>query len=422
MRIGNIKSIALVLIVNIVLLESFCLAFLLLASRTHGHYFVIPWSQYDEQVSTFSDQQVLEISRSFDRILSWDTTPGSAITRTNIADEPYTETINESGERACSAPYDSVVISSYGDSHTIGAEVNDDESWQCVLQARLGMQVQNFGVGGYGTDQALLKLERRLEQGFRTPYVVLGIHEENIGRTLNTYRPFYFNYPGTYLTFKPRYLLESGKLSLLETAYNLSTVEDVKRAIRVAAQNDYWYALNQAQMARIKPSFTWHALDLFLIVLERRGLFDHPFKGPIDFCPSCYTPPSPWHVPEADALMSAIIDRYVALSKEYDFFPIVLFYPLIIPGTESGTGYEPPYHTFSANLQRRHSIEDLQVIDMSDRINRASAPPIDMSRYKVTPTAGHTSAYGNRIIAEFVHQSLENSPMFDENAATSPIR
>ena len=49
--------------------------------------------------------------------------------------------------------------SAFGDSMTHGDEVTDDEAWLHRLSERLGCNVQNFGVGGYGLDQAALRYE-----------------------------------------------------------------------------------------------------------------------------------------------------------------------------------------------------------------------------------------------------------------------
>ncbi|MFC1735822.1 hypothetical protein ACFL1X_06875 [Candidatus Hydrogenedentota bacterium] len=51
-------------------------------------------------------------------------------------------------------------INTYGDSLTECSQVNDGETWQEYLAAHLGEPVRNFGVGGYGTYQAYLRMLR----------------------------------------------------------------------------------------------------------------------------------------------------------------------------------------------------------------------------------------------------------------------
>ena len=52
----------------------------------------------------------------------------------------------------------------------------------------------NFGVGGFGLDQAYLRYQKMIRE-FELPTVLLGFMPENMSRHVNTYRPFYF--PGT---------------------------------------------------------------------------------------------------------------------------------------------------------------------------------------------------------------------------------
>jgi hypothetical protein len=83
--------------------------------------------------------------------------------------------------------------------------------------------VINFGVSGYGPDQALLKLKRMYPKN-PTPIVMMGYFSENISRIVNTYR-FAYNLQRTgsflhdgkpyFAPTKPRFVLEDGKLHLI---------------------------------------------------------------------------------------------------------------------------------------------------------------------------------------------------------------
>lgn len=99
-----------------------------------------------------------------------------------------------------------------GDSYTWGErtwteEIRDQDTFGARLEHELdGVEVLNFGVSGYGTDQAVLRLEK---DGFRyaPDLVVLGIFTEDLER--NTYR---FH---TYA--KPYFSLEDGALRVAGT-------------------------------------------------------------------------------------------------------------------------------------------------------------------------------------------------------------
>ncbi|MFH1279964.1 MAG: SGNH/GDSL hydrolase family protein [Candidatus Eisenbacteria bacterium] len=105
-------------------------------------------------------------------------------------------------------------IAAFGDSFTHGDDVAGGEEWPALLEsAGDGWEVLNFGVPGYGTDQAYL---RYLEEGVRfSPDIVLiGFMTENIGRHLSVFRPFYR--PGTGVPLgKPRFLEDGDRLVLV---------------------------------------------------------------------------------------------------------------------------------------------------------------------------------------------------------------
>ena len=52
-------------------------------------------------------------------------------------------------------------VALYGNSFTYGEEVGDADAWGNVLSGMLGCRVANYGVGAYGTDQALLRFLRQ---------------------------------------------------------------------------------------------------------------------------------------------------------------------------------------------------------------------------------------------------------------------
>ncbi len=100
-------------------------------------------------------------------------------------------------------------IELFGDSFANGADVPFAQTWGQVLEAELrrrgiAAEVLNFGVGGYGMDQALLRWRK---QGRRlSPRVVLlGFQPENVKRNVNLVRLMYV--PDSRLPFtKPRFV------------------------------------------------------------------------------------------------------------------------------------------------------------------------------------------------------------------------
>jgi lysophospholipase L1-like esterase len=102
--------------------------------------------------------------------------------------------------------------STYGDSFTWGLDVPPDGAYPHQLGMLLGCGVVNYGVPGYGSDQALL-LFRAQARGDRAPVVVLAHVSENVLRNVNQYRNLL--YPGQQRGFKPRFVVDGDSLRLV---------------------------------------------------------------------------------------------------------------------------------------------------------------------------------------------------------------
>lgn len=102
-------------------------------------------------------------------------------------------------------PGEPVFALSFGDSFTHGDDVAPEGTWQHALAVALGRGVVDFGVPGYGADQALLRY-RRLEAEWPSRVVLIGLMADNIARHVNRYRPF-LSPEETIFFAKPRFEL-----------------------------------------------------------------------------------------------------------------------------------------------------------------------------------------------------------------------
>jgi hypothetical protein len=101
--------------------------------------------------------------------------------------------------------------SAYGDSFTFGVGLSPGESWPNQLSIRLGCRVANWGEPGYGVDQAVLRFLGNERE--RPRIAVLAIWPEDILRSVNRWQ-YLIASSGEY-SFKPRFVLEEGKLRLI---------------------------------------------------------------------------------------------------------------------------------------------------------------------------------------------------------------
>lgn len=102
-----------------------------------------------------------------------------------------------------------------GCSFTRGDEVQDDEAWPALLDRDADtLEVVNLGVGAYGIDQAILRMERDA-WFFEPDEVWIGIMPYATSRVLAQYRPSLQHWSST-PAFKPRFVVgERDELRLI---------------------------------------------------------------------------------------------------------------------------------------------------------------------------------------------------------------
>ena len=119
----------------------------------------------------------------------------------------FGERLSERGPRAP----DTRRIALIGCSFTHGDEVEAEETWAHHLaELRPDLDPWNLGVGGYGLDQAVLRLERVAAE-LQPDEVWIGLMPSALPRMLSLYRPAENHWSGA-VAFKPRFRLEAGAL------------------------------------------------------------------------------------------------------------------------------------------------------------------------------------------------------------------
>jgi hypothetical protein len=105
-------------------------------------------------------------------------------------------------------------IAIVGDSFTFGLEVPYEDTWGPQLEIALGLewQVLNFGVDGYGVDQAFLKYQLNV-LAWHPDIVILGVIEDDFRRTMGVYG--FLTFPGWLPFPKPRFVVRDHVLTPL---------------------------------------------------------------------------------------------------------------------------------------------------------------------------------------------------------------
>jgi hypothetical protein len=222
------------------------------------------------------------------------------------------------GERPRSIEYNKSLISTFGDSNTYCGEVKNNETWEERLSMLLQENIYNFGVGGYGTDQAYLKFLSIFPKA-RTPIVILGLITENINRIVNVYRPFYSENTGIKLT-KPRFILKQDRLLLLPNPVrSLDEIRCLRNTYFLSriGQNDFWFNRDRYPEFRFPYLRILFNKRIWLEIIYSRG-----GNKVSDINPRPYA--NLWEDGESTALMFKILESFIANIKDYDAVPIIM--------------------------------------------------------------------------------------------------
>jgi len=324
------------------------------------------------QAGTSHDGAVL-----FDTGLGWTFAPsrrsGDGVDNTNALAARGTR------EYGPTPPQRSSRVLTFGDSFTYCNHVGDDETWQRVLESRdPQLEVINFGVPSYGTDQALLRF-RRCGRDLGARVVVMGLMLENIGRNVNRYRPVYFAQSGT-LGIKPRFVLDGGDLVLVPIPYR-----DEGEALRAIGDGSVLDDLAAHEHWRDRPRVPFG--DTFATLRLLAG-----YIGSVQRRPSTL-----WSAPDEEPyrVTVAILAAFAAEARAAgaEFAPVLVFPPEDALATALGRA--PRYWSAMLADLGRHGVA---AIDSTDALVAACGDAGASSVF----ASGHLNARGNAAVADLL--------------------
>ena len=222
------------------------------------------------------DRAAFDRNTQFDAVLGWSPRPGS------VQDGAQ---FDWAGSRVGTGPLPPAesdvdrMVALVGCSFTLGSEVGDQETWACGLDERWsGTRIGNFGVGGYGADQALLRYRRDVAP-LKPDEVWFGFFPHAALRVSSQFPQLYLRWRARTVLFKPRFSLNSSEvLELHESPTRrpedaLRLIRDHEAFLDAIGDNDPW-------IARARPAYMGHgthwlhytSLGRVLLTLhERRG-------------------------------------------------------------------------------------------------------------------------------------------------------
>src|SRR5262249_11940994 len=282
-------------------------------------------------------------------------------------------------------------IALFGDSFTNGSNAPFEHTWGHVLETELrrrgvAAEVLNFGVGGYGMDQALLRW-RKQGRAFSPHIVLFGFQPENLKRNLNLIRLLYVLDSRLPFT-KPRFVPSGDTLRVVN-----SPAVPPESLAQVVEQFERWPLRDQEAFYRkrdytLRPLLWSKFLAFALAVLAHR--------------------PGPETALDAEVgrahTDSGVIARRIVDAFEREVRAAgATFYVVHLPPREMlmGTPSRPArlwYGELLTAFERDHRCIDPRPA----LLDRAQTVPLD-SLYDRT---SHYSAMANRIVGDVVAEAL----------------
>ncbi len=285
-------------------------------------------------------------------------------------------------------------VGTFGDSFVYGSEVSVDEAWPTLIDREEDprrIEVLNYGVPGYGTDQAYLRYLRDGTE-YAPDVVIMGFPPTDLARTVSIYRRFYHSSEPP--VFKPRYVLDgSGKLTLLATP--IRSQQDYEKLLQSPADvlrfgpDDHWYE-PLVYETPLHDSIATLRLACFLGVRARRRYLgsDRPMVDEHFNTQST-----------AFAIQSRLFEMFLASATERHTQGLVVMLPDRASIVERRAGRTTSYDAMTRALADK-GLSHLDAVDAFLQVE--GSPPLD----GWFAPGEHYSPAGNRIVATWLAREL----------------
>jgi hypothetical protein len=294
-------------------------------------------------------------------------------------------------------------VSVYGDSYTYSSHVGPADAWSNLVAQHMGCRVANYGVPGYGTDQAYLRFARHSRGGAR--FAILGVATVDIIRLVNQDRSLLWRAEQG-LLLKPRFsITEDAQLTLIEMP-----------SIGPAQLNQY---LNKPErflrhewfMPGTRDGPTVFEMPYSIALL--RGFTNPRVVNKLLGKPSWIQFYDREHPSGALRLLIRITEEFVRLAMERGMRPLVLIIPTsqdLIFAREEGVD---PSASYVEELRERQ-VPHLDILPhMLQHLGKNDVCSVFTEKTWLGFCWGHYNAEGEEVIASLVYERLRKMDIFE---------
>jgi hypothetical protein len=290
----------------------------------------------------------------------------------------------------------------YGDSFTFGSEVAPEFAWGNVLTERLGCRVDNYGVPGYGTDQAYVYFQRRHRQAFdKAPVVILTHLSENIVRNITQDLGFIYDMT---LALKPRFVAQSdGHLRLVPIPRLVPADYDAYRRNMSQFLRAEYLLPSKSALSKRRLGFPYLLTVPSIFTYKRiyASLLSYAFDVPPWFA-ELY---DPTHPSQAFQVTRDILLHFDSAAKQYGKNPLIF----MIPTARDMFYFQRTQQWSYTHLLTTIQGHGVQAMNLGPLL-LAKVPDGDICAYfctNSTTKSGHFTIKGNKILAEVAWEIIE---------------
>ncbi len=262
---------------------------------------------------------------------------------------------DNTGARISPNTYNSTCIDMFGDSFTFSADVTSEFAWPAQLSKLLNCKVNNFGVRGYGSDQATMRHELTK---VIAKISVLNHLSENIIRNVNQFRNLI--YPTNTITLKPRYVISDENTLDLIPKPDLNKFDIINsKSLKQKLQNEYFIP---GGLSGIKEKLLFPYTLSFLDTIINH----YHVSSKLQSFPKYKKFYDKNHASNALDITYKIMEKFISNSKSKGQLPIITIIPTCRDLEYFQKFGEKPYHSLLSELMDN----DILYYDFIDKFSK----------------------------------------------------
>ena len=361
------------------------------------------------------DRKIVSKFETFDRYLGWspketENHPDNTGSYLGFNRRSTFYSIDRNGSRTFRNYFEKCYISTFGDSFAMCRQVNDDETFQYFLSQKTKSFVANYGVGGYGLDQALLRLES-LELPIETRYICMFVTPWTVERMLACWK--HYIEPGNILGAKPRFICDNGELKLIENFVrckddfkNLKTYRDFlhkndgnfpffSRKLKHSPKTALGYLFSRKDLLNYLLAF-YRFKNLKNLTFERflqkgEAFIVNNLQEECEYLQELYR--------KHFALLEAVLKRFVNFCKNKTWTPFFVMLPSFFHIKFMLTGNDL-YRNEINSICKKNNLSYLDMFDFWNTLEESELEKCFVDIY------GHHSAIGNQYVSEIIYEKF----------------